>query len=121
MDSTPLSERMDPEDYRQMILDYHNAAEKVIERHGGKVGNYLGDGLLVYFGYPIAHEDQVYAAVRTGLDIVERVGDGFHAMSVGVGLDNGHHPGVGCRFPDYSEIVFERAEPYQCSRAEGHG
>ena len=51
VDSTPLSERMDPEDYRQMILDYHNAAEQVIQRHGGKVGNYLGDGLLVYFGY----------------------------------------------------------------------
>lgn len=73
VDSTPLSERMDPEDYRQMILDYHNAAEKVIERHGGKVGNYLGDGLLVYFGYPEGLENAAITGVQTGLAVIDSI------------------------------------------------
>lgn len=71
VDSTPLSERMDPEDYRQMILDYHEVAEEVIQRHGGKVGNYLGDGLLVYFGYPQGLENAAITGVQTGLAIIE--------------------------------------------------
>ena len=71
VDSTPLSERMDPEDYRQMILDYHEVAEEVIQRYGGKVGNYLGDGLLVYFGYPEGLENAAITGVQTGLAIIE--------------------------------------------------
>ncbi|MCA0931783.1 AAA family ATPase [Lutimonas saemankumensis] len=71
VDSTPLSERMDPEDYRQMILDYHEVAEEVIERYGGKVGNYLGDGLLVYFGYPEGLENAAITGVQTGLAILD--------------------------------------------------
>jgi class 3 adenylate cyclase len=71
VDSTPLSERMDPEDYRQMILDYHDVAEKVINLHGGKVGNYIGDGLLVYFGYPEGLENSAITAVQTAIAVIE--------------------------------------------------
>ena len=71
VDSTPLSERMDPEDYRQLILDYHEVAEEVIEYYGGNVGNYLGDGLLVYFGYPEGLENAAIIGVQTGLAIIK--------------------------------------------------
>ena len=74
VDSTPLSERMDPEDYRQMILDYHEVAEEVIDHNGGNVGNYLGDGLLVYFGYPDGLENAAILGVKTGLDIIKAMG-----------------------------------------------
>jgi class 3 adenylate cyclase/predicted ATPase len=71
--STPLSELLDPEDYRQVILGYQQVAEKVIKRYGGYIAQYLGDGLLVYFGYPEALEDASKAGVRTGLGILEAV------------------------------------------------
>ena len=71
VDSTPLSERMDPEDYRQMILDYHNVAEEVINRYGGKVGNYIGDGLLVYFGYPQGLENAAITGVQTARAVIQ--------------------------------------------------
>lgn len=70
VDSTPLSERMDPEDYRQMILDYHNVAEAVVNRYGGKVGNYIGDGLLVYFGYPEGLENSAITGVQTARAVI---------------------------------------------------
>lgn len=71
--STPLSERLDPEDYRQVILGYQQVAEKVIKRYGGHIAQYLGDGLLVYFGYPEGLEDAPKAGVRAGLSILETV------------------------------------------------
>ena len=73
--STPLSEQLDPEEFRQVILDYHQIAETVIARHGGHVGNYLGDGLLVYFGYPEGLEDAPKAGVQAGLEIIEAVAE----------------------------------------------
>lgn len=69
--STPLSQRMDAEDYRELILEYIRIAESVIERHGGHVARYMGDGLLVYFGYPEGLEDAPKAGVRAGLGILE--------------------------------------------------
>ncbi len=71
--STPLSERLDAEDYRQVILDYQQIAGQVIKQHGGHVAQYLGDGLLVYFGYPKGLEDAPKAAIRAGLGILEAV------------------------------------------------
>jgi class 3 adenylate cyclase/tetratricopeptide (TPR) repeat protein len=73
--STPLSEQLDPEEYRQVITGYHQVAEKVITRNGGHVAQYLGDGLLVYFGYPRGLEDAPRAAVRTGLGILETMAE----------------------------------------------
>ena len=71
--STAISERMDPEEYREVITVYQSVATKAIEQYEGYIARYMGDGLLVYFGYPLAHEDDVERAVRAGLGIVEAV------------------------------------------------
>jgi len=69
--STPLSERLDPEELREVIHDYQSACARVIRRFDGHIARYLGDGLLVYFGYPASHEDDAQRAVRSGLGILE--------------------------------------------------
>jgi class 3 adenylate cyclase/predicted ATPase len=71
--STKLSARLDPEELREVVRAYQAACGEVIERFAGYVAQYLGDGLLVYFGYPAAHEDAAQRAVRTGLGILETV------------------------------------------------
>jgi class 3 adenylate cyclase/predicted ATPase len=71
--STPLSARLDPEDLRGIIGAYHRCATEVVEGFGGFVARYMGDGVLVYFGYPHAHEDDAERATRCGLALVERV------------------------------------------------
>src|SRR5262245_2462387 len=71
--STALSAQLDPEDYRTVVQQYQQICMEVIQRHDGYLAQYLGDGLLVYFGYPIAHEDDARRAVRTGLEIVEAI------------------------------------------------
>ena len=71
--STPLSEKLDAEEFRQVIIDYHQVAENVITQHEGHIAQYLGDGLLVYFGYPKGLEDAPKAAVRAGLGILNAV------------------------------------------------
>ena len=71
--STSLSERLDPEDLRQVVRAYQAAAGQVVRRFEGHVAQYLGDGLLVYFGYPVAHEDDAQRAARAGLGIVEAI------------------------------------------------
>ncbi|MGD8212783.1 MAG: adenylate/guanylate cyclase domain-containing protein, partial [Desulfobacterales bacterium] len=73
VDSTALSEKLDPEDLREVIRRYQDTCNKVIHRFGGHIAQYLGDGLLVYFGYPQAHEDDAQRAVRAGLAVVEAV------------------------------------------------
>ena len=72
--STALSAHLDPEDLREVIRAYQATCGDVIQRFAGHVAQYLGDGLLVYFGYPQAHEDDAQRAVRTGLGIVEAMG-----------------------------------------------
>jgi class 3 adenylate cyclase len=74
VDSTPLSEALDPEDLREVVRAYQATCAAVIHRYDGHLTQYLGDGLLVYFGYPQAHEDDAHRAVRTGLGIVETMG-----------------------------------------------
>ncbi len=73
--STALSERLDPEDLREVIHTYQECCAGVVARFGGFIARYMGDGLLVYFGYPQAHEDDAERAIRAGLGIVEAVGD----------------------------------------------
>src|SRR5262249_56916907 len=68
--STPLAERLDPEELRQVILAYQQACAEEIRRFEGYLARYVGDGLLVYFGYPQAHEDDAQRAIRAGLGIV---------------------------------------------------
>src|SRR5258706_2265016 len=65
--STALSAQLDPEDLREVMRAYRTACATVIERFDGYIAQYLGDGLLVYFGYPLAHEDDAQRAVRAGL------------------------------------------------------
>jgi len=69
--STKLSESLDPEDLREITATYHSVCEAAIRRHDGHIAQYLGDGVLVYFGYPIAHEDDARRAVRAALEIVD--------------------------------------------------
>jgi class 3 adenylate cyclase/predicted ATPase len=71
VDSTTLAQQLDPEDYRAVVRAYQEAAVAAMQPWGGYVAQYLGDGLLVYFGYPQAHEDATQRAVRAGLAIVE--------------------------------------------------
>ena len=72
--STALSARMDPEDLREVISAYQECVADTVQRFGGFVAKYMGDGVLVYFGYPQAHEDDADRAVRTGLELVAAVG-----------------------------------------------
>ena len=71
--STALGARLDPEDLRSVIASYYDAVNGVVAAHQGFVGRYLGDGVLIYFGYPLAEEDDAERAVRAGLRIVDVV------------------------------------------------
>ena len=71
--STELAARLDPEDLRAVIAAYHQAVAAILTGFGGFVAKYMGDGILAYFGYPQAHEEDAERAVRAGLAIVERV------------------------------------------------
>jgi class 3 adenylate cyclase/predicted ATPase len=72
--STTLVARLDPEDMGAIIRAYHRCCAKVVERWGGHVARYMGDGVLAYFGWPQAHEDEAERAVRAGLDLTAAVG-----------------------------------------------
>src|SRR5262249_10946651 len=71
--TTELSWRRDPEDLREVIAAYHRAVAEVVDRVDGFVAKYMGDGVLIYFGYPQAHEDDAERAIRSGLGIVDAV------------------------------------------------
>jgi len=73
VDSMALSARLDPEDMRDLIAPFHKAVADVVSRFDGFVAQYLGDGVLVYFGYPVAHEHDTEQAVRAGLAILDAV------------------------------------------------
>jgi class 3 adenylate cyclase len=72
--STALSARMDPEDLREVISAYQKCVAETVQRFGGFVAKYMGDGVLIYFGYPQAHEDDAERAVRAGLELVAAIG-----------------------------------------------
>jgi class 3 adenylate cyclase/predicted ATPase len=73
VDSTALAVRMDPEDLRELIAAYRRRIVETVRRFDGFVANYMGDGALVYFGYPAAHEDDAERAVRAGLDLIAAI------------------------------------------------
>ena len=77
VDSTTLSSQLDPEDYWEVVREYQKGCSEVITRFAGHIAQLLGDGLLVYFGYPQAHEDDPHRAVHTGLGILAAV---FHTF-----------------------------------------
>src|SRR5437763_10412305 len=70
---TPLSEQLDPEDLRLLQRRYQNLALTVMERFGGFVSQFQGDGIVVYFGYPVAHENDAERAVRASLEFLHRL------------------------------------------------
>ncbi len=87
--STALSTRIDPEDLRDVIAAYHKCVAEVVTRFNGYIAKYMGDGVLVYFGYPEAHETDAENAVRAGLAMVEAigalaVGEGRHQVRIGI-------------------------------------
>src|SRR5215467_12669094 len=75
VDSTVLANQLDPEDLREVVRAYQDTCAKVIARFEGHIAQYLGDGLLVYFGYPLAHEDDAQRAGRAGRGMVEAMGE----------------------------------------------
>ncbi len=89
--STALSARMDPEDLREVISAYQKAVAETVQRFGGFVAKYMGDGVLVYFGYPQAHEDDAERAVRAGLELVAAVSGlkSHAALQTRVGIATG--------------------------------
>src|SRR4029453_11954559 len=90
VDSTVLASQLDPEDLREVVRAYQEVCAKVVARFEGHIAQYLGDGLLVYFGYPLAHEDDAQRAVRTGLGIVEALGQ----LNARLGQERGVHLAV---------------------------
>src|SRR5271167_3645295 len=91
--STALSARLDPEDMRRVIRAYQDASSGVVARYDGFVAKYMGDGVLAYFGYPRAHEDDAERAVRAGLEIAAAVARletrGTERLAVRIGIATG--------------------------------
>src|SRR5215207_7580538 len=91
--STALASELDPEDLSGVIHKLHETCAAVVKQAGGYIAKYMGDGVLVYFGYPKAHEDEAERAVRAGLDLVARVGQlvlpSGEALKVRVGIATG--------------------------------
>ena len=87
VNSVGLSERLDPEELRETLAAYHRVCATVIRRFEGHTHNFLGDGIMVYFGFPSAHEDDAQRAVRTGLRIVEAVEQLNSRLQAEYGID----------------------------------
>ena len=94
--STALSEKLDPEELREVICAYQRMCAAIIEKYEGHIAQYLGDGVLVYFGYPQAHENDADRAIRAGLEIVQFISDCSleygkvsHPLQVRVGIHTG--------------------------------
>src|SRR5215813_3858085 len=91
--STAISEQLDPEEFREVVHAYQEVCAEVISRFEGHIAQYLGDGLLVYFGYPEAHEDDAQRAAWAGLGIIEAVeklnGQLSHPLHLRIGVHTG--------------------------------
>jgi class 3 adenylate cyclase len=132
--STALSTRMDPEDLREVISAYQKCVAETVQRFGGFVAKYMGDGVLVYFGYPHAHEDDAERAVRAGLDLVAavsglkthaalqtRVGIATGLVVVGdlIGSGEAQERGIVGETPNLAARLQGVAEPNMVVMAEG--
>src|SRR3954465_11320782 len=73
VDSTQLARRFDPEDLRYGVTNFHRISKEIIDKYEGYYAQYMGDGFMAYFSYPVAHEDDAYRAVLTGLEIIEAI------------------------------------------------
>src|SRR5215469_12625769 len=114
--STQISVRLDPEEWRDLEAEYHRAAAAAITRFGGYVAKYLGDGVMAYFGWPAAHDNDAERAVRAGLAILEGVAalnnrnaeNDRPKLSVRVGIDTGNVV-IGKRGGSESEVFGDAA------------
>jgi class 3 adenylate cyclase/tetratricopeptide (TPR) repeat protein len=91
--STEMSNRMDEEELRDVLHQYHALGERIVASYGGHIAQFLGDGLLVYFGYPAAHEDDAERAVRAGLDLLLGLEDSAKAGGPKLDARIGVHTG----------------------------
>jgi len=94
VNSTSLAAQLDPEEWREIVADYHRAAAQAIERFGGHVAQYLGDGVMAYFGYPEAHDNDAERAARAGLAILDAISNLNQLstrpeLSARIGIDSG--------------------------------
>src|SRR6266851_3655681 len=92
--STEIAARLDPEEWRETVSSYHRAAAEAITRFGGYVAQYLGDGVMAYFGYPEAHDNDAERAALAGLAILDAISklneqSGRRKLSARVGIDSG--------------------------------
>jgi len=92
--STEIAAQLDPEEWREVVAGYHRAAAEAISRFGGNVAKYLGDGVMAYFGWPEAHDNDGERAVRAGLAILEAIvtlnhGSTYPKLAARVGIDSG--------------------------------
>ena len=132
--STALSARMDPEDLREIISAYQKCVAETVRRFGGFVAKYMGDGVLVYFGYPQAHEDDAERAVRAGLELIgavsalksnaplqTRVGIATGLVVVGdlIGSGEAQERGIVGETPNLAARLQGIAEPNMVVIAEG--
>jgi len=132
--STALSARKDPEDLREVISAYQKCVAETVQRFGGFVAKYMGDGVLIYFGYPQAHEDDAEQAVRAGLELVQavsglkssaplqtRVGIATGLVVVGdlIGAGEAQERGIVGETPNLAARLQAIAEPNAVVIAEG--
>jgi class 3 adenylate cyclase len=94
VNSTSLAAQLDPEEWQEIVADYHRAAAQAIERFGGHVAQYLGDGVMAYFGYPEAHDNDAERAARAGLAIQDAISklnqpSTRPELSARIGIDSG--------------------------------
>jgi len=123
--STEMQHQLDPEDSREIVASYQRATAASVERFGGRVAKFLGDGVMAYFGYPQAHDNDAERAVRAGLEILDAIralnarGDrpklsariGIHAGSVVVGTGGGTDADIFGDAPNLASRVQTAAEP----------
>ena len=132
--STAMSARMDPEDLREIISGYQKCVAETVGRHGGFVAKYMGDGVLIYFGYPQAHEDDAERAVRAGVELIAavtalkspvpmqtRVGIATGLVVVGdlIGSGEAQERGIVGETPNLAARLQGIAEPNRVVIAEG--
>src|SRR6516164_2159929 len=119
VNSTSLAAQLDPEEWREIVADYHRAAAQAIERYSGHVAQYLGDGVMAFFGYPEAHDNDAERAARAGLAILEGIANlNLPALqtklAARVGIDSGSVV-VGRR--RQRRRRFRRSTEYRCTRS----
>jgi len=107
--STELSQKLDPEDLRDVNRAYQDACKEAIERYEGYVARYMGDGVLVYFGYPQAHEDDAERAIHAGLNVIDSIDKLNETFGDKLGIELGVRVGVATGLVVVGDLIGEGA------------